>query len=295
MVSCAFLGSTRFIRLAEETAVVNPTRNSAELLLHPNEDRWRRARASAVERGRLVVDIVNRERNLCQALVLDLGSGYGGTSAAMLEAGATVTSTDHDKSRLLKEGWYGKMVSVVCATADNLPYAKSSFDIVILQDVIEHLQNPSQVLSEIFHVLSPEGILYISTPNRFAPLNCIADPHWGLPFASVLRRPSLRRYLSRFRPSDATRPDLAQLFSFQQLKSLLATAGFACEFRNSIALRALFLQPERVVWSDFHLMLVSIMRRFHLHGLAGSIITDRDNFRNRYLTPTWYLICRKLQ
>jgi ubiquinone/menaquinone biosynthesis C-methylase UbiE len=46
-----------------------------------------------------------------------------------------------------------------------LPFEDTSFDYVVMLEVIEHLQNPYFVLREISRVLKKEGILLLSTPN----------------------------------------------------------------------------------------------------------------------------------
>lgn len=48
-----------------------------------------------------------------------------------------------------------------------MPFADSSFGAVICREVIEHVQNDSDLLSEAYRVLAHGGYLYISTPNCF--------------------------------------------------------------------------------------------------------------------------------
>ncbi|MEE9594165.1 MAG: class I SAM-dependent methyltransferase [Candidatus Hydrothermarchaeales archaeon] len=48
---------------------------------------------------------------------------------------------------------------------DKLPFNEDFFDIVLLNDVIEHLEDPKLALENILRVLKKEGILYINTPN----------------------------------------------------------------------------------------------------------------------------------
>lgn len=48
---------------------------------------------------------------------------------------------------------------------DSLPFQKESFDIIICNDVLEHLENPAVALENIKRVLKKGGILYINTPN----------------------------------------------------------------------------------------------------------------------------------
>ena len=57
-------------------------------------------------------------------------------------------------------------VEVVAANLAALPLADSSVDIVINFQVIEHLWDQPQFVSECARVLRPGGRLLMSTPNR---------------------------------------------------------------------------------------------------------------------------------
>jgi 2-polyprenyl-3-methyl-5-hydroxy-6-metoxy-1,4-benzoquinol methylase len=54
---------------------------------------------------------------------------------------------------------------VYAGTLENAAFPSESFDVVTLMDVIEHVPNPSGLVSEIFRVLRPGGVLFILTPN----------------------------------------------------------------------------------------------------------------------------------
>ena len=48
---------------------------------------------------------------------------------------------------------------------DNLPYSNNRFDVIFSLAVIEHLYNIDHFLSEVYRILKPGGIFYLSTPN----------------------------------------------------------------------------------------------------------------------------------
>jgi len=46
-----------------------------------------------------------------------------------------------------------------------LPYEDASFDVVLLIEVIEHLENHRTALSELARILEPDGVVILTTPN----------------------------------------------------------------------------------------------------------------------------------
>jgi SAM-dependent methyltransferase len=51
----------------------------------------------------------------------------------------------------------------------HIQFNDSSFDAVLLNEVIEHVPHEEQALQEIYRVLKPHGILIIFCPNRLFP------------------------------------------------------------------------------------------------------------------------------
>jgi 2-polyprenyl-6-hydroxyphenyl methylase/3-demethylubiquinone-9 3-methyltransferase len=55
---------------------------------------------------------------------------------------------------------------VLQGTAEQMPFADATQRIVIMENVLEHVDSPAKSLSEIFRVLMPGGVLFIRTTNR---------------------------------------------------------------------------------------------------------------------------------
>lgn len=56
-------------------------------------------------------------------------------------------------------------VDIVNLNHEALPYTDASYDLVTATEIIEHLENCRQFLSEIHRVLRPGGICILTTPN----------------------------------------------------------------------------------------------------------------------------------
>lgn len=55
--------------------------------------------------------------------------------------------------------------NVVKASCSNVPFKNSTFDIIVMAAVIEHIENQEAVIRDISHLLKEGGIIVITTPN----------------------------------------------------------------------------------------------------------------------------------
>jgi SAM-dependent methyltransferase len=91
-----------------------------------------------------------------EAKVLDLGCGNGSFNAAGLNA--TVVRVDLETSN-------SPPPNFVRADASNLPFATRTFDAVISNHSLEHVENLDGCLNEISRVLKPDAMLYVAVPD----------------------------------------------------------------------------------------------------------------------------------
>jgi SAM-dependent methyltransferase len=100
--------------------------------------------------------------------VLDAGSGAGYGSAELARAADSVTGVDcaAEAIEFARAHYTSSNLSFEQATCTALPYADQSFDLVVAFEVIEHLANWREFLSEVRRVLAENGQFIVSTPNR---------------------------------------------------------------------------------------------------------------------------------
>lgn len=259
---------------------------------HPNYKRWERSREISEERGKFVELILSQMIHCEDLTILDLGSGEGGTSK-ILSKSNSVISFDISTTRLLRQNEKKSNPHLISGSSSSLPFKENSFDVIILQDVLEHLNGREQIINALYYLLKNEGIIYLSTPNKLSLLNVIADPHWGVPFVSLMKREKVKRYfLKHFRKSEQDRKDIAELLSLKSLKKLFSEK-FDIRLITKTAVSELFKGNEGIIWSKFHLRLIKFLSRLKLDGIILKISNDNFGLVNKYFTPTFYFILKK--
>jgi GT2 family glycosyltransferase/SAM-dependent methyltransferase len=101
--------------------------------------------------------------------VLDLGSGEGFGSAILAETAAHVTGIDVDAVTVEHSQLNYRAPNLEFGQRSALALEEldaGSFDAVIAFELIEHVKDHEGVMRGIAHVLAPDGLLVISTPDR---------------------------------------------------------------------------------------------------------------------------------
>ena len=116
----------------------------------------------------------------------------------------------------------GAGVHTARASADSLPFPSNAFDLVYCQSVIEHLEHPSKMFSEVARVLKPGGSFMILTPNRWDYVSLAA---------SVIPNqyhPVLVKRLTK-RPEEDTFPTLYRANTGRRLRRLAREHAFVVD------------------------------------------------------------------
>jgi len=70
-------------------------------------------------------------------------------------------------------------INVEYGSLEEIGFPDSYFDLVTLNDVLEHLATPRETLIEINRILKPKGILYIWVPNFDSFARFLLGSSWG--------------------------------------------------------------------------------------------------------------------
>lgn len=129
-------------------------------------------------------------------IMLDLGCGTGRHSLCKKITGATIIPLDVDEESLneikytlgnSEQFHNGNKIHLLRGEALHLPFPDESIDKVVCSEVLEHIHEYENCLSETWRVLKPSGELAVSVPTRFSELiyDYFAEEYLGKPKGHV--------------------------------------------------------------------------------------------------------------
>lgn len=116
----------------------------------------------AFQGGMLTRYLMSKGVHLSGSRLLDIGCGFGGYIQAFEDEGASVVGLD-----LTPLDMPGRQI--ILGDALTTPTAEATFDIVVCASLIEHVAEPLELLKEIWRILKPGGIFYLSYPPYYSP------------------------------------------------------------------------------------------------------------------------------
>jgi SAM-dependent methyltransferase len=230
----------------------------------PCESLFEQVRSAGIHRN--VERILSDRIDLKGKFVIDLACGDGRTTYLLRGLGAKVKPYD-----LFPEGYklddHAESVDIQSRTA--IPDAAA--DMIVFQEVMEHLPNQLFALQEMFRILKPGGEVFVTTPSRSSLASklsylCFESetmklPPWG-PLESVWLHDA---------HSDRKCYGHVWLIGIQQLRTLALLAGFkSIEIKRSeVSRSSLFLMIP------FYPLVLLISLRALLRGYRGAATAVR--------------------
>jgi SAM-dependent methyltransferase len=96
--------------------------------------------------------------------ILDIGCGIGTYVRRFQDFSEDVLGIDIDIERVQQGAEFASGLAV--AVGEHLPFADGSIDVIMLNEVVEHVTDDRATMGEVYRVLRPEGSVVIYAPNR---------------------------------------------------------------------------------------------------------------------------------
>lgn len=184
-------------------------------------------RAGQARRLQMIIDAAPA---LATARVLENGCGVGVYIGRLQPYARQVFGLEYEFERAAEAGRRYPPALVVCGAGEELPYPDHAFDVVLSNEVIEHVRDDAQALREMARVLRPGGRLILFCPNRWYPVEQ-HGVYWrgkyifgNIPLVNYLPDPLRNRLAPHVRTY--TRPGLHRLLAGLPLRIVHHTRIF---------------------------------------------------------------------
>lgn len=220
------------------------------------------------------------------AVILDLGSGYGNNTIPLaryyghvVAADATRELLEYTSLRAKAEGVKNiDFINIDPLEYLNLPFQPKSFDAIIVSGLLEWVGSATtdvspdvsqqRVLCYLRTLLKEGGVLYIGIENRLFPGFFGRDPHTKLPYTCVMPRFLANWYARRHGWKDGYR---TYVYSKVGYKNMLTRAGFKWidfyypqpNYRNPVAI----FSDQKNIW-----------HYLRSHGYLKQVFTPKWSF-----------------
>jgi SAM-dependent methyltransferase len=121
---------------------------------------WRRGQDRRLS---LIREYVNLEGKR----ILDVGCGLGMYVEKLRQFSSEVYGVDIDGEKVALASQ--RLPNLYESPAEVLPFRDESFDVILLNEVIEHVDDDRQTIREAYRCLAPGGQIVIYAPNRLYP------------------------------------------------------------------------------------------------------------------------------
>ena len=198
--------------------------------------------------------------------VLDIGAGAGIVSHMNFRGLASkVCGVDPDvrvmTNPYLDEGKQG--------VGEAIPYPDERFDLVLADNVFEHLEAPQRVFKEVSRVLKPGGLFLAKTPNRchYMPLIARMTPFWFHRWVNQKRgRQVIDTFPTVYHANTATALQRLAMSAGLVVESICRTEGRPEYLRFSAVTYIFGLAYERLAnisqsFASFRILIVAAFRK----------------------------------
>lgn len=185
--------------------------------------------------------------------VLEIGCAEGGVLKAFLEKGLKGTGVELSPTRaemardFLDDYIQKGQAEIIAQDIYDVDFGDkylSSFDIIVLKDVIEHIHDQPKLIAKMKTFLRPGGHIFFGFPPWMMPFGGhqqICKSKWArkLPWYHILPKSLYRGILKLFKESDKTIEDLMEIkdtrITLEQFERYVKEAGY------TIAKKTLYL------------------------------------------------------
>lgn len=167
--------------------------------------------------------------------VLDVGCGNGNISLYLGSQGYTVCGVDISEKAIATARAHNtfKNVKFDVVSAEELVAEQNKYHAIICSEVLEHLNNPKQLLDTLYKLLTDDGVLIVTVPNGIGTRELLMTKpmQWmsrnnGILWKTTQVVKKALGYSGKTSQSDADNLEHVQFFTHNDLKRLSVNCNF---------------------------------------------------------------------
>jgi len=173
-------------------------------------------------RARWIEDALRSRLADAPMRLVDIGCGRGFYFPLYQDLGIRVTGVERDADPLAIALLRGQSIGadIVEGSAETLPFADCGFEVAVLSEILEHLDDPVAALREAHRILAKDGMLLVTVPHANYPF--LWDPiNWVLD--RTTHRPIRRGPLAGIWANHV------RLYTSEEVTAQITAAGFRVE------------------------------------------------------------------
>jgi len=223
--------------------------------------------------------------------ILELGCGKGEFLLECHKENLDVVGVDINpnyieisKEKIKKSGFEPH---IILTKGEKLPFKDNSFDFINCVEVLEHTNDPEQVLKECFRMLKNNGQIYITIHNRLG----FKDAHYNLRFLNWMPRFLGEKYIKlkkknkdKFQFLDKQKISEMHYYTYKKFTNIVTKIGFNIKDTKKIQLQ----NPEIILNKKFK-RIVFLFQRFKISFISDWLY----KLLNKLYFNTFHLILIK--
>lgn len=188
----------------------------------PSEERFQERKSEAA----IIIDFIRDHTNMTAGSVLEIGCADGGNVAAFCESGYRACGID--LSHTYVEFGKTKGLDLYCSEAASFAKQGKTFDLIVLNHVLEHFTDLKKELEPVSSMMSDEGYLFVAVPG----VKYLTFGAYGADFLRMLQN--------------------AHIFNFTKatLCSTMKSHGFDCVYANEAVYAVFKKGTAEMVFDD---------------------------------------------
>lgn len=238
---------------AIDTTDLRQTVNAAPTVTPTDKYLW--GYMYGLSREYIIAYLESRGIAMAGARIIEIGCAEGGNLCAMAQHGAAeLAGTDIAANRLQSAADIAAILGIDITFSthdiigqDPLPQWRGHFDLAMLRDVIEHLDDATAALRNIRRVLRPGGWLYVTFPPYYSPFGghqqLLGTFASKVPFVHLLPGPLFEAAI-RSSTSEQDKVEVRRLHEIRmtttKFRAAARAAGFTIDDERLFIIRPVF-------------------------------------------------------